>query len=109
MDVLLWKVAVVGALMMLPFVTESAAQAADHRITIARMKFSPALVQVKAGDVVIWENDDMFRHTATARGNGFDIDLPPKSEKRMTITEDGAVDYYCRFHPAMVGKLETGP
>jgi plastocyanin len=63
---------------------------------------------LKAGDVVVWKNDDIFRHTVTARGGAFDVDLPPKSERRTAISDAGAINYYCRFHPAMVGKLEIG-
>ncbi|MGO6969504.1 hypothetical protein [Rhizobium leguminosarum] len=48
----------------------------------------------------------VFRHTATARDKSFDIDLPPKSEGRMTVAQAGAIDFYCRFHPAMTGKLD---
>ncbi|MDR6756699.1 plastocyanin [Mycoplana sp. BE70] len=101
--------AIAGALMALLFVPVSSAAAAEHQITIAGMKFIPASMALKAGDVVIWKNDDMFRHTATARSGSFDVDLPPKTEKRVTITTAGAVDYFCRFHPAMKGKLEVEP
>ncbi|MFD1328638.1 cupredoxin domain-containing protein [Mycoplana ramosa] len=109
MDTTLNRGAIAGALMALFFVPVSPAAAAEHQITIAGMKFIPASVALKAGDVVVWKNDDMFRHTATARGGSFDVDLPPKAEKRVKITAAGAVDYYCRFHPAMKGKLEVEP
>ncbi|PTM92113.1 cupredoxin domain-containing protein [Mycoplana dimorpha] len=98
-----------GAIVALVAVCASAAAAAEVQITIAKMKFSPASTQAKVGDVVVWKNDDIFRHSATARDKSFDVDLPPNSEKRMTITQAGSVDYYCRFHPAMVGKLEIAP
>ncbi|WP_246723631.1 cupredoxin family copper-binding protein [Rhizobium sp. ARZ01] len=94
------------ALLLLPV---SSAVATEHQITIAGMKFIPASIQLKAGDVVVWKNDDIFRHTATARAGSFNVDLPPKAEKRETITVAGVTDYYCRFHPAMKGKLEVEP
>ena len=86
-----------------------AAPAADYHITISGMKFGPPSAGLKVGDVIVWRNDDIFRHTATARDKSFDIDLPPKSEGRMTVSRAGAVDFYCRFHPAMTGKLEVRP
>ena len=85
------------------------ASAAEYRIAIAKMKFGAVPAVLHVGDVIVWLNDDMFRHTATARDKTFDVDLPPKSEKRMTIEKAGALDFYCRFHPAMTGRLDIQP
>ncbi|EJT02382.1 cupredoxin family copper-binding protein [Rhizobium sp. CCGE 510] len=89
--------------------SSSVASAAEYQVTIAGMKFSAPPAELHVGDVIVWRNDDIFRHTATARDKSFDIDLPPKSEGRMTISRAGAVDFYCRFHPAMTGKLNVRP
>ncbi|SCB58907.1 Plastocyanin [Rhizobium aethiopicum] len=83
--------------------------AAEYQLTITGMKFGPAPAELHVGDVIIWRNDDIFRHTATARNKSFDVDLPPKSQARMTVGRAGAVDFYCRFHPAMTGKLKVRP
>jgi plastocyanin len=85
-----------------------AALAASHEITIAGMKFAPPPA-LKVGDVITWRNDDIFRHTATARDKSFDIDLPPKSQRSMTVRKAGKVDFYCRFHPMMKGTLDIQP
>ncbi|EJC83406.1 hypothetical protein Rleg4DRAFT_6852 [Rhizobium leguminosarum bv. trifolii WSM2297] len=85
------------------------AAATEYQVTIAGMKFSAPPAELHVGDVIVWRNDDIFRHTATARDKSFNIDLPPKSEGRMTISRAGAVDFYCRFHPAMTGKLDVRP
>ncbi|MDC9814007.1 MULTISPECIES: cupredoxin domain-containing protein [Rhizobium] len=85
------------------------ASAGEYQLTIAGMKFAAPPAELHVGDVIVWRNDDIFRHTATARDKSFDIDLPPKSEGRMTISRAGAVDFYCRFHPAMTGKLDVRP
>jgi len=90
-------------------IVATAAPAAEYRITIAGMKFGGLADKLHAGDVIVWRNDDIFRHTATARDKSFDVDLPPKSEKRITITAAEAVDFYCRFHPMMKGKLNVQP
>ncbi|WP_430761868.1 amicyanin [Rhizobium sp. BR 315] len=87
----------------------SAASAAEYQIVVANMKFGSPPDQLHVGDVIIWSNDDIFRHTATARDASFDIDLPAKSEARMTIERVGAVEFYCRFHPTMTGKLNVQP
>ncbi|MGZ2460452.1 plastocyanin [Rhizobium anhuiense] len=85
------------------------ASAAEYQVTIAGMKFGSPSAELHVGDVIVWRNDDIFRHTATARDKSFDLDLPPKSEGRMTLSQAGAVDFYCRFHPAMTGKLDVRP
>ncbi len=87
----------------------TAASAAEYQVAIAKMKFGPLPEALHVGDVIVWRNSDIFRHTATARDASFDVDLPPKSEKRMTVERAGAVDFYCRFHPMMKGKLNVQP
>ncbi|RFB88567.1 amicyanin [Rhizobium leguminosarum bv. trifolii] len=86
-----------------------AASAAEYQVTITGMKFSVPPAEMHVGDVIVWRNDDIFRHTATAHDKSFDIDLPSKSEGRLTISRAGAVDFYCRFHPAMTGTLDVRP
>jgi plastocyanin len=83
--------------------------AAEHTVTIAKMKFGTPPAVVTVGDVIVWQNDDIFRHTATARDQSFDVDLPPKSERRMTVEKAGTVAFFCRFHPAMTGKMDIRP
>lgn len=94
---------------LLVWASTSLASAAEYRITIDKMKFIAPSTQLHVGDVVVWRNDDMFRHTATARDKSFDIDLPPKSEGRLTIKKSGATEFFCRFHPAMTGTLDVRP
>jgi plastocyanin len=89
------------------FAMASPAVAAEYQITVANMRFGAPAGSLHVDDVIIWRNDDIFRHTATARDKSFDVDLPPKSERRMTVRQRGAIDYYCRFHPAMVGRLDV--
>ena len=84
------------------------AVAANHDIIIAHMQFGE-VPPLHVGDVITWRNDDIFRHSATARDKSFDIDLPPKSQKSMTVKQAGKVDFYCRFHPMMTSTLDVQP
>ncbi|MFS8047668.1 amicyanin [Rhizobium sp. BR 314] len=84
------------------------AVAANHDIIIAQMQFG-TVPPLHIGDVITWHNDDIFRHSATARDKSFDIDLPPKSQKSMVVKQVGKVDFYCRFHPMMTGTLDVQP
>jgi plastocyanin len=64
------------------------------------MKFG-AIPAVRVGDRIKWVNRDMVRHTATARGAGFDVDLPPGATKIATVTRAGTFNVTCRYHPGM--------
>ncbi|RVC77156.1 amicyanin [Mesorhizobium sp. M4A.F.Ca.ET.022.05.2.1] len=86
----------------------SPASAATITVTIDKLVFSPASVEAKVGDTVEWVNKDGLAHTATVKG-GWEAMIPPKSRGRMTLTEAGAVDYFCRFHPNMKGRVAVSP
>lgn len=85
------------------------ALAADYTVVIKNMKFGPAPSGLHVGDVVTWQNDDILRHTATARDKSFDIDLPPHSSKELTLKKAGTFAFYCKFHPGMTGTLVVAP
>ncbi|TIP31804.1 MAG: amicyanin, partial [Mesorhizobium sp.] len=53
-------------------------------------------------------NKDMFAHTATVKG-AWDVMIPAKSKGKVTLKTAGAVDYFCRFHPNMRGRVEVAP
>ena len=89
----------------------SGAQAATtrvHTVVVAKMKFVPTPRGVRVGDVIQWINRDPVRHSATARDKSFDLDLPPNGSARLVVKRQGAVAYYCTFHPAMTARLSIG-
>ena len=100
-----------SALLAAVLVVASSAQAAPriHTIVLDNMGFGPPPASARAGDVIVWVNRDMFRHTATATDKSFDVDLPPKKEARTVLKKAGVVSYYCRFHPGMTGKIVVKP
>ena len=85
------------------------ALAAEYTVSIQKMKFGPAPDNLHVGDVIVWRNDDILRHTATARDKSFDVDLPPHSQKQITLTKAGTFAFYCKFHPGMTGTLAVAP
>lgn len=89
----------------------SSAQAAPkvHTIVIDKMAFGPAPASVRAGDVIVWVNRDIFQHTATASDKSFDVDLPAGKQARVVVKKAGVVSYYCRYHPGMKGKVTVKP
>ncbi|ADV13773.1 amicyanin [Mesorhizobium sp. M7A.F.Ca.US.014.04.1.1] len=84
------------------------AQAETIQVTIDRLVFSPATVEAKVGDTIEWVNKDVFAHTATVKG-GWEVMIPPKKSASLTLKTAGPVDYFCRFHPNMKGRLVVAP
>lgn len=82
------------------------AQAQTLSVTIDKMAFSPPEMEAKVGDTIEWINNDAFAHTATVKG-GFEIMLPPKKSGSVVMEKEGTVDYYCRFHPNMKGRISV--
>ena len=78
-----------------------------HVITIDKMKFGAAPAGIRAGDTILWINRDIFRHTATSREGGFDVDLPPKGKAKIVVRKAGAFPFVCRYHPGMKGRLDV--
>jgi plastocyanin len=74
------------------------------QITIDRLAFSPARVEAKIGDTIEWVNKDAFAHTATVKG-GWEVLIPPRKTASLTLKSADTVEYFCRFHPNMKGRL----
>ena len=98
---------VMTAVLALP-IGAGAATAQTLHITIDKMAFSPAEIEAKAGDTIEWTNNDAFAHTATVKG-GFEVMLPPKKSGSLVVDGAATVDYYCRFHPNMKGRIKVAP
>ena len=79
-----------------------------HEVDITGFAFDPALLDVRAGDRVRWTNRDVAPHTATARDRSWDTGTLRQGESaELEVSMDMASDYYCRFHPVMVGVLNV--
>lgn len=78
-----------------------------HMVVIDKMKFSAMPTAVRAGDRITWINKDMFRHTATAKAGGFDVDLQPGARATVTVRKAGAILVICRYHPGMKAMLKV--
>jgi plastocyanin len=81
------------------------AQAAETQITIDKLVYAPAEVSAKVGDTIEWVNRDGLAHTVTAKNNDWDVMIGPNKTARLVLTKPGEVDYYCKFHPNMKGRL----
>ena len=82
----------------------ASAHAGTITVTIEKMAFSPMEITARAGDTIEWVNKDAFAHTATLKG-GWEVMLPVGKSGSITVDAAGAVDYFCRFHPNMKGRI----
>ena len=87
--------------------TDAPAAAAPkvHTVVMEKMRFGPVPQGIRSGDIILWVNRDVVRHTATARNKSFDVDLQPGASGRTVVQGTGSVSFYCRFHPGMKGVL----
>lgn len=80
----------------------------SHRVEIQRFTFAPASLSVAPGDTVEWVNLDIVPHTITAKDDSWDSQtLQTNGAWELRITEEMTGDYFCRFHPTMVGQLQV--
>ena len=79
------------------------------RVTIEQLRFDPPQATVHVGDTIEWTNGDFVAHTATARNKDWDVTIPPKGVARVILQHAGEVDYFCRFHPNMTGRISVEP
>jgi len=79
-----------------------------HVVVIDQMRFGAVPADLKVGDVLRWENRDLYRHSATARDKSFDVDLPAGASRTMVLHKAGGFAFYCKYHPGMTGTLAVG-
>lgn len=90
--------------LVLTSATPTPARAETIRIRIDKMEYSPAEVKAKVGDTVEWINADILAHTATVK-NDWEVVMPSRKSGNAVMQKAGEVDYYCRFHPNMTGRI----
>lgn len=73
-------------------------------VVIENLTFLPADIAVKPGETIEWTNKDRFAHTATVKG-GWEVLIPAGKTGTHVASADDTVDYYCRFHPNMTGRI----
>ena len=76
--------------------------------------YDPQVVDIAVGTTVVWDNLDSGIHTATSGKPPTDIDgifdsdvLSTGDKYEFTFTEAGSYDYYCIFHPWMIGTVNV--
>lgn len=85
----------------------AAAEPKEHTVIIKDFKFVPETLTVNVGDTIVWKNEDVAPHTATAKGkNAFDSgNLDSGASWSYTVKKKGNYPYYCAYHLSMKGKF----
>ena len=77
-----------------------------HHVTIKNYTFVPASLTIKAGDTVVWTNEDQASHTVALADGSFESVLIHTGESfSRTFTTAGNVPYACGPHPYMKASL----
>jgi len=92
-----------GALILV--VTAGVARADTIQVKMEKLGFVPAEITAHVGDTIEWINSDFVAHTATARDGSWDVLIPVNAKKTVILKTEGTVEYYCRFHPNMTGRI----
>ena len=95
----------IAASLLLPAPAAAAPQ--THIVVMDKMKFGPVPARLRRGDIIVWVNKDMVRHTATAKDGSFNVDLPPGAKGRTVLRSSGAVAVLCKYHPGMRTMLKV--
>jgi plastocyanin len=81
---------------------------ARHTVVIDSMRFDPPVLTVKAGDTIVWINQDPFPHTVTAEKGQFDShEIASGRSWKYTARKAGTFPYACALHPTMKATLHV--
>jgi plastocyanin len=93
-----------AAVALLPVALATPAVAATQIVTIEALKYTP-VPPLHVGDVVVFVNKDLFRHSLTASNGSFNLDLMPGARGGLRINSAGKAEFYCKYHPGMRGTM----
>jgi plastocyanin len=99
-----------GAALLFSLVQTCAVWAKDAKVSIDNFTFNPAVLTVKPGDTVIFENHDDIPHLVVDAGGKFRSKALDTDDKfSVTFDQPGEIAYFCGLHPHMTGKIIVAP
>jgi plastocyanin len=78
-------------------------------VAMKAMEYAPTQLAAHVGDTVVWTNQDIVRHSITAKDGRFDFDLDPSQSRSTVLDRSGRVLITCRYHPTMTMQLDVEP
>lgn len=88
----------------------SLAGATEFRVTQKGQQFNPRTLTIKAGDEVVFVNDDTGTHNVFSESATTSFDLKaqrPGASARVAFPKAGKVDVRCAIHPSMRMTIEV--
>ena len=76
-----------------------------YTVLIKGFAFVPERLEVSSGDTVIWKNEDIVPHTATAKKAFNSKGLDKGQSWSYVAKQKGTYSYICSYHPTMNGEL----
>jgi plastocyanin len=77
-----------------------------HNVRIANLNFYPGEITINVGDTVSWRNEESLIHKVISRTGLFDSGgMGQGIMFSYKFTMPGTYEYYCSYHPSMVGKV----
>ena len=76
-----------------------------YTVLIRRSKFVPQRLEVAVGDTIVWQNEDIVPHTATANKFFDSGELDRGRSWTYVPKQKGSFRYLCAYHPTMKGEL----
>lgn len=77
--------------------------------------FDPKVMNISPDDTISWKNNDNVVHTVTSghltdaqTGTLFDDSILPGNMASVTFRDSGTVDYFCKIHPWLMGRVVVG-
>jgi plastocyanin len=102
-----------GTLMALAVVLTGMSAVSAHAETIQivmdKLDYIPSETSAKVGDTIEWINKDILVHTATATSGDWNVTIAPKKTERLILRKAGTIEYFCKFHPNMKGRIAVLP
>jgi plastocyanin len=99
-----------GAAFLFSLVQTSVVFADDAKVGIDNFAFTPAVLTVKLGATVIFENHDDIPHLVVAVAGKFRSKALDTNDKfSVTFDKPGEIAYFCGLHPHMKGKIIVAP
>lgn len=101
---------VVLACGLLPGAANAAAQADASTIEISNFAFTPAVLTIKSGTRITFQNHDDIPHSIVEVAGKFRSRALDTDESfSVTVDAPGEIAYFCGLHPHMKGKIIVSP
>jgi plastocyanin len=99
-----------GAALLFSLVQTSVVFADDAKVGIDNFAFTPAVLTVKAGTTVVFENHDDIPHLVVDTAGKFRSKALDTDDKfSVTFDKPGKIAYFCGLHPHMKGEIIVAP